>query len=57
MNVSTPTQPPTTANNTINAEGNFSSDAVNVSTLAQPPTTANNTINADGYLSIYLLML
>ena len=50
MNASTPTQPPTTANNTINAKGDLPSDAMNVSTPAQPPTTANNTINADGYL-------
>ena len=45
MNASTPTQPPTTANNTINAKGDLPSDAMNVSTPAQPPTTANNTIN------------
>ena len=42
MNASTPTQPPTSANNTINAKGNLPSDAMNVSTPAQPPTTANN---------------
>ncbi len=44
------TQPPTTANNTINAKGDLPSDAMNVSTPAQFSTTANNTINAEGDL-------
>jgi hypothetical protein len=48
MNASTPAQPPTAANNTINAESDLPSAAMNVSTPAQLPTTANNAINAEG---------